>query len=390
MPRDLRVSQVALALSAPLTLLVAGCAGTSSEDVVLASRDASSVSSTTTTTIPPARACAERLPPETAAAQMVMVLVGSPDAAGDVVAAGQVGGYGLRGNQGTDVAAQAAAVAAREPSGVPLFAASDEEGGTVQRLRVVLGAYPAASEVAATRTPAQAGADFEAYAAKVKAQGINMIFGPSIDVAGGSALGSRVFGDDPATVAAYGKAVVDGTRRAGVIPVVKHWPGLGHGTADTHDAASVLPELGALRTNDLVPFDQLIAAGVEAIMVGHGTVPGLTDGQPASRSPAAITGELREREGFDGLVITDSLGMGAALAGTTQPLAAEASIAAGADVALVSGVPDAGPTHARLVDAIVSGRLSAERVQSAVTRVLRLKGVTESTCPVAREPVPTT
>ena len=117
-------------------------------------------------------------------------------------------------------------------------------------------------------------------------------------------------------------------------------------------------------------------------MVGHGTVPGLTDGQPASRSEAAIETELRERQGFDGLVVTDSLGMGAALQGTTQPQAAEASIAAGADMALISGTRDLAAAHARLVDAITTGRVPAERVHAAVTRVLRLKGVTEATCPV--------
>ena len=120
-----------------------------------------------------------------------MVLVRDPAAASDAVAAGLVGGYALQGDQGADFATQVASVGARLQGSVPLFVASDEEGGSVQRLRTVLGRYPAQSTVAARDTPEQAGAAFEAYARRAGALGVNMILGPVLDVGSGAGLGSR-------------------------------------------------------------------------------------------------------------------------------------------------------------------------------------------------------
>ena len=210
---------------------------------------------------------------------------------------------------------------------------------------------------------------------------MNMILGPVLDVGSGAGLGSRSFGDDAATVARYGRAVVDGIERAGLVAVVKHWPGLGHGSGDPHVGPTKLPAIADLRQRDLVPFQQIERAGVGGVMITHGTVDGLTEGQPASRSPAAVEGELRKRERFGGLVVTDSLGMGAALGGSSQPEAAEQSIAAGVDVAMISGAAAAAPTHARLVDGIRTGRIPATRVRDALAHVLAAKRV-DGSCQV--------
>ena len=142
--------------------------------------------------------------------------------------------------------------------------------------------------------------------------GFDMNFAPVADVGDGSDLGSRTYGDDPGTVAGFVEAIVAAHLEVGITPVVKHWPGIGGGEGDPHVTTNLLPPLEELRGRDLTVFDRAIAGGAPAIMVAHAVVPGLsTEEEPTSLSAAAITGELRGRQGFDGLVITDSLGMGA-------------------------------------------------------------------------------
>lgn len=304
-------------------------------------------------------------------AQLLVVLVPKPAAALEVVRAGLVGGIALVGNQEPTVADEISQLNEANRSEVSLIIASDEEGGTVQRMRKVLGPIPSAAETAATLDPTAAGAAAEAYARRLGELGITMSFGPVLDVGGGEIMGSRVFSSDPEIVARYGTAVMEGIRRAGLTPVVKHWPGLGSGKVDTHEGAATLEPAEVLAARDLLPFRAAFAAGAPAVMMSHGIVPGWSE-VPVSRSAEAITGELRGKAGFDGLVVTDSLGMGAV--GLPEPEAAEAAIAAGADIALLSEPAVVADTHARLVEAVSSGRLSPERVRNAVGHVLEIKG----------------
>ena len=147
----------------------------------------------------------------------------------------------------------------------------------------------------------------------------------------------RAFSADPAVVARDAKAWAAGMLSAGVLPVVKHWPG--HGQArDSHTGAATTPALGVLAGRDLVPFTAAFAARVPAVMVGHLTVPGLTEpGRPATLSPAAYR-YLRGRAGQT-LIMTDSMGMGAVTGalGLTEASAALRALQAGADVVLVDG-----------------------------------------------------
>ena len=206
--------------------------------------------------------------------------------------------------------------------------------------------------------------------------GFNMNFGPVVDVGSGSDLGTRSFGDDPSTVASFTDVIITAQEKAGVASVVKHWPGIGGGVTDPHLALADGEPIDDLRAEDLVAFDRAIAAGASGVMVAHVVIPGLTgEDEPASLSRAAITDELRGRQGFDGLVVTDSLGMGAIVNTTPQDEAAEKAILAGADIALVSGtdaIPDA---HARLTEAITDGRIPTEQVVASVRRVLAAKGI---------------
>lgn len=322
-------------------------------------------------------ACVAEMTATEKAGQLIMVLVGDPREALELAREGLIGGYALVGSQDADVGDAIAEVATA--AAFPLLASGDDEGGTVQRLRDVLGAIPSAAEVAETMTPEEAADAFGDYAAQLVGLGLNMNLGPSLDVGGGSGLGTRSFSDDPDVVAEYGIATAGAADAAGVQPVVKHWPGIGGGTVDPHDGRSVIADIDTLRTRDLLPFDDAFEAGIDAVMVSHAVVPGLTDDVPATLSRAAITDELRGRQGFDGLIVTDSLGMGAVATMFAPSDAVAVSIGAGADLALLpvaSGVREA---HAQLLAAIEGERIPIEQLDRSVGRVLATKGIDE--CP---------
>ncbi len=313
------------------------------------------------------------LPTSGQAAQLVMVMVADPSHAADALEAGTVSGYGLKGNQRSDVADAIEATAGL--SVLPISVAVDEEGGTVQRLRYSAGRLPSAEDMA-EGTPAQAANEVEAHARRMADMGVTMNFAPVADVGSGAGLGSRSFGDDPTTVSEFAVAVGNANAAGGVTPVVKHWPGIGGAGVDPHNSLPTLDPVEELRAVDMAPFRSAFEAGAPAVMVAHAEVPGLTaDGEPASLSRAAITDELRNSEGFGGVVMTDSLGMGAIVDDHTQAEAAELAISAGADIALVSGTDVVNGVHERLVEAITEGRIPAEQVEASVRRVLSLRGI---------------
>jgi beta-N-acetylhexosaminidase len=356
--------------------LVAGCAGTTGEQLdglgASASTEAdpsSSSVSTTATTDPPD--CAQMLPPAGQAAQLLMMTTNDPLNAAEVVANGTVGGFALVEGQRTDVGSRIATAVADAP--LPTTVAVDEEGGSVQRLKNALGRIPSA-ETMGEATPEEAAQVFSEHAAAMAALGVTMNFAPVADVGDAPGLEGRVYGDDPATVGQFVTQVIDAQRGAGIVPVVKHWPGLGSGDDDPHESISVVAPIDELRAADLLPFERAIEAGVPAVMVTHAEIPGLTaPDEPASLSANAIGMELRQREGFDGVVITDDLGMDAIE--LPQAEAALQAVTAGADIALVSGSAAAVEAHARLTAAIEDETLAAPKVEAAVRRVLELKGV---------------
>ena len=257
---------------------------------------------------------------------------------------------------------------------IPLIFAVDEEGGRVQRLAGVVGRLPSAA-AQTDKSPAEVTEQAANHARKMAALGFTMNFAPVIDVGAGEGIGDRSFGNDPATVTDYGMATVEGLSAGGVVPVVKHFPGHGGATADTHEELASTAPLSELRQRDLIPFAAVVGATDAAVMVGHLNVPGLTGGMPASLSPAAINGLLRDELGHSGLVVTDSLVMGAIRSQWSVSEAALLAITAGADLALVGGLEDAAATFTEIEAAVTEGRLSLERLNDAATHVLRAKGV---------------
>jgi len=261
---------------------------------------------------------------------------------------------------------------------IPLLLAVDEEGGRVQRLRGALPALPSAAS--------QAGDRLEVVEARALRHGDAMFdlgftvnFAPVLDVGSGPGIGDRSFGEIPSEVAAYGMAFVRGMEQAGMLPVVKHFPGHGAASADSHVELPRTASLDVLRQRDLLPFSEAIASSNAAVMVGHLEVPGLTGGLPASLSPAAIDGLLREELGHQGLVVTDSLTMGAIVNRWTVPEAVVLALSAGADIALVGNLDDVPVAFDEIDRAVLEGRLSVASLDRAATNVLRAKGLNACT-----------
>lgn len=255
-----------------------------------------------------------------------------------------------------NLAQQITKLIARSGDRVPPLIASDEEGGAVQRLADAI--YPLQSaetmgtwpEAEVTRTAAK-------YGKAMKKLGVDMALSPVADLnSPGHFIGgqSRAFSSTPSGAARSAIAWATGLESVGVAPVIKHWPGHGRAT-DTHYSPGIIPAYNQLQKSDLVPFDRAIAAGFTAVMVGHLQSKGLTErGVPATRSPKALS-ILRDQIGPDGLIISDSLSMNAALIGVNHRSGevVRASLDAGVDVALICS----GPSD--IVERVVS-RMSPE------------------------------
>ncbi len=249
---------------------------------------------------------------------------------------------------------------------------TDQEGGAVRNLR---WAAPLRSQ-SATASPAAAGAAAAAAGRDLRAAGINVNLAPVADVASvpGSVMGTRAFPGSSAAVAATVRAAVRGYAGSGVAPAVKHFPGLGGATANTDDAAVTVrrtPE--QLAADDLPPFKAAIAQDAPLIMASHALYPSLDAGAIASQSRYVLQRLLRERLGFRGVVVTDSLEARAVTERSGPDVAAVRSVRAGADLVLTTGAG----SHLRVVRALLAeARRSPafrRRVAESAARVLALK-----------------
>jgi beta-N-acetylhexosaminidase len=251
-----------------------------------------------------------------------------------------------------------------------LLVATDEEGGAVQRLRALQ--VLESQEVLSQQEAAVIDARLRNHAEVIAAAGIDVVLGPVVDVRpdnGDDPLGQgRLFRGDANRVADLGSIYVSAWQSAGMLPVLKHFPGHGAASADTHQSLATTPSLDKLIQRDLVPYARLAGSGA-AVMVGHLDVPGLTDGEPASLNAAAIR-LLRDELGYaDALVLSDALGMGAV--GVPVPEAAVRSIAAGVDVVLFTGTADTPAVIAAIRNAVDNGRLSVSEIDDSAARVAR-------------------
>ncbi len=261
--------------------------------------------------------------------------------------------------------------------------AADEEGGTVQRYREIVGSIPSARQQAQTLTPQEVRSLYARHGAALGDWGVDMVMAPVVDVGFGPGIESRSYSEDPQVVATYAAAAAKGYADAGLIPVLKHFPGHGDAGADTHDSVAPGPPIDQLRAVDLVPFSKISGEADVAIMVGHTTIPGYAD-TPASQSKKVISGLLVEGLGFEGLILSDALGM-AASGAPDQGSALVGFLAAGGDLGIVG--PGGSVEGRRAVRAALKdGTLSETRLNDAASAVLEVKGV--NSCDVAGAPDP--
>lgn len=335
----------------------------------------STTTTTTTTTLPgpTAAACIAQLAPATRVGQVLLPVV---EQAGleEVVALaerGLVGGVVIIGKPDEGITDAIAALQASSITG-RLVIAVDEEGGSVQRLDGLLGRLPSAYGLTELE-PRQVRVVIADRAAAMADLGFTVNLAPVLDVGAGPGIGSRSFGDEPNVVVTYGRAFADGVLAGGLVPVAKHFPGHGRASADSHLDLPTTPPFEDLSGFDLLPWRGLTEG--TAVMVGHLDVPGLTNGMPASLSPEAIDGLLRTELGFDGVVFTDDLAMGAIEEVTTLPKAAVLALVAGADLLITGGVDDVIPAAWEIVMALDDRSLDEARLNEAVGRAFALRGV---------------
>lgn len=229
----------------------------------------------------------------------------------------------------------------RRVAGSPLLIAVDQEGGTVARVREGATVFPGNLALGSGGRAEDAGLQGRITGRDLAGLGINMNLAPVLDLyhPGGSySLGLRSLGSDPETVAALGRALIAGLQQEGVFATAKHFPGKGRARRDSHRELPVIEaSREILNAVDLLPFRRAVAAGVRAVMTSHAAYPALDGGKtrPATLSPAVMTGILRRELGFDGVLISDDLGMGAIGGYCPIEEAVRGGLAAGVDIALV-------------------------------------------------------
>jgi beta-N-acetylhexosaminidase len=258
----------------------------------------------------------------------------------------------------------------------PLVVTTDEEFGRVSSFRSVLGGTSAPRTLARSVEPEEVRRRATALGADLRRLGIDVVLAPVADLDDGpwdGVIGDRSFSADPERAATYVAAHADGLRAGGVAPVVKHFPGHGQTRVDSHLRLDVVDTtIAELTAADLVPFADQIAAGVPAVMLAHVAFSALDPDLPASLSPPAY--DLLRSLGFDGVAMTDSLGMGAVNLRWDFPEAAVLAVTAGADAVLATDGRRARDMRDALVAAVESGALPETRLDEAVTRMRRLAG----------------
>lgn len=327
---------------------------------------------------------------EEKAAQLLVAGIEGTEPGADAVSAIQeyhVGGVILFGRN-VESAAQLAelnsGLRALNDGYIPLFLCVDEEGGRVSRMPPEVAPLPAAYEYGKTMDGDLCNRLGETLAAECRAFGFNVDFAPSLDIwsnPDNTVIGDRAFGNDKTTVSLMGPRVAYGLMSGGVIPVVKHFPGHGDTAVDSHVGLPVVGKtVDELMENELKPFryamgeDPGAGRSVPAVMVAHILMTQLDPDRPASLSHAVVTGLLREKLGFQGMVCTDDLTMAAVSDVYGMGETAVMAVEAGCDLLLVCHRQEnLEAAYQGLMDAVNSGRITMERLDESVYRILAVK-----------------
>ena len=280
-------------------------------------------------------------------------------------------------------------LAAQAPNPIPLLIAIDQEGGVVSRLRHGFTIFPSSGAIGKTEQPEISRACAHAVAEELAAVGINMILGPVVDIATNPynpIIGIRAFGNTPQTVIAHGSAAIAGYHDHGTLTVLKHFPGHGDVTLDSHIGLPILSKpLELLQREEFLPFAALCHQA-DAIMTAHLLVPAIDPLRCITLSPIALETILRQEMGFNGVIMSDSLAMQGFLANGAQiEEAAIRAIEGGCDMLILGGkqlfkqsgfeldIDTTLSIYIAIVNAVKSGRISQERLDRSVNRILTMK-----------------
>ena len=268
---------------------------------------------------------------------------------------------------------------AMEHQGIPLFLAIDQEGGRVARLPAPFTLFPGNSAIGNDPRAEERAVEFGVTTAReMTLVGLNMNMAPVVDVRRGEPerhLDGRIFSEDPEKVALLGQCVVRSLQESGVMAVAKHFPGLGRATLDPHHhLPTIEAEIKEIEETHLPPFRAAIEQGVSAVMTSHALYPALDPEYPGTLSHKIVTGLLREKLGFEGLIVTDDLEMGAIKRGWGVAKGAVAAFEAGNDLLLICEdqvlVLEAMES---LRDRLLRGEIPLKRLHQSVERIMAAK-----------------
>ena len=260
--------------------------------------------------------------------------------------------------------------AARQSGSAGLLVAIDQEGGVVKRLPAG-PPFRSAPSIGASGSSTLARREGAATGTYLSGLGINVDLAPVLDVAGpGSFIANRTFGSDPARVAKLGAAFAGGLGKSGVGATAKHFPGLGRATSNTDTSGSVVQAPLDLLRRDELPFQRVVADGIPLVMVSNAVYPAFGTQAPASMSKTIVSGELRGRLGFRGVVISDDLEAASIRRVASPGAAAVAAARAGVDIQLVASTPAASvAAYEGLLRAARRGDLSRSTIQASYDRI---------------------
>jgi beta-N-acetylhexosaminidase len=267
-----------------------------------------------------------------------------------------------------------------DPANIPLFISVDQEGGNVVRLKEHTTILPSNMALGAAGSADLAYRVGDALGRDLSLMGFNMNLAPVLDISSNPknpVIGIRSFGETPEVVSQMGSAYIRGLQHQNISAVAKHFPGHGDTSADSHFSLPTLPhDRARLDAVELKPFSHAAAAGLDAIMTAHIALPKVAEEKdmPATISHNLLTGILRDEWRYEGIVITDGLEMHGIVKKYGSGEAAVRAIQAGADMVLILWTPEKKTeVHRALLKAVRMGRISQDRLDQSVRRILKTK-----------------
>lgn len=260
----------------------------------------------------------------------------------------------------------------------PIFISVDEEGGLVSRMPSEFKDIPTNSDIAKYDDEDLSYNIGKVIGEEISSLGFNMDFAPVLDINSNPdnpVIGNRSFGDNEAIVSKLGIATMKGLKDSNIIATVKHFPGHGDTSVDSHVGLPVVEnDLERLKSFELVPFQKAIDEGVDMVMVSHIMLPKIDENDPATLSKTIVTDILRKDMNYNGVVVTDDMTMGAIINNYDIGEAAVKSINAGVDIVMVCHQYE---NVTKVIDAIKeavnNGSITEERIDKSVERILKLK-----------------